>query len=484
MRLRRLVSLTSALILAASTAALAQEVPPKIWDVPFGTPITSLGIDFAEPACGTNGGPPSVVLASFADFAQCATEPDGLREVWFRYDDTLEYLALALRDQVQTVKLAMTKVGDQPAILSFLVDDEGHIRGYRAYTDPAADPRLRYNNQLASATMRAVLGTSWNCSDLPKAEGEGPIEGIFVKQRCELDGDGFHASNETRFYLKPGQAVVDPATGKPMLNAFESSAYLNVVQSAPYPADEKAAPLVEPPPAPAADDKVGMFIAGLSKDCPGCDLSGADLRRRDLTGADLSGATLVATNLHRAILRQVNFKGANLERSDLNVADLTQTDFTGASLVNTMLYGARGTQTLFTGATMTSVRAGAIEIRQGNFEGANLAGADLGQGRLNDAKLARADLSGAYLYQASLIRADLSGAKAGKSAFNLAVLRNANLSNGFFADADFQSANLLAADLSHSDFTHVRFEKANIRDTNRTGTILTGSQMPDGTIAP
>jgi uncharacterized protein YjbI with pentapeptide repeats len=484
MRLRRVVLFVSALVLAMSTAVYAQDVPPKIWDVPLGTPVDSLGVDFVEPACGTDGGPPSIQLASFADFARCAAEPDGLREIWFRYDDTLEYLARALRDPVQTIRLSFTKVGDQPAILSLLVDDQGRIRGYRVHTDPAADPKLRYNNQLASATMRAVLGTAWVCSDLPKAEGEGPIEGIFVKQRCELDGDGFHATNETRFYLKPGQAVVDPATGKPMLNAFESSAYLNVTQATPYPADEETLPLVPAPHVPAAGDKIGMFIAGLSKDCAGCDLSGADLRRRDLTGADLSGAKLVATNLHRAILRQVNFRNADLERADLNVADLTQADFTGANMVSTMLYGARGTQTLFTGATMRAVRAGAIEIRQGNFEGANLTTSDFGQARLNDARLAKADLTGAYFFQASLIRADMEGVKASRTAFNQAVLRDANLSNALFADADFQTANLLAADLSNSDFTHVRFEKANIRDTNRTGTILTGSLMPDGSIAP
>ena len=76
LRLRLLAALT-ALFLATPT--FAQDVPPKIWDVPFGTPIDSLGIDFAEPACGTNGGPPSITLASFSDYTQCPTEAGGLR---------------------------------------------------------------------------------------------------------------------------------------------------------------------------------------------------------------------------------------------------------------------------------------------------------------------------------------------------------------------------------------------------------------------
>lgn len=105
-------------VLFLTAPAFAQDIPPKIWDVPFGTPIDSLGVDFAEPACGTNGGPPSTQLASFADFAQCPTEPDGLREIWFRYDDTIEYLARAVRNPVQAIRFNFTKVGMQPAILS------------------------------------------------------------------------------------------------------------------------------------------------------------------------------------------------------------------------------------------------------------------------------------------------------------------------------------------------------------------------------
>ena len=48
----RLLAALAALLFTAP-AALAQDIPPKIWDIPFGTSIDSLSIDFAEPACGT-----------------------------------------------------------------------------------------------------------------------------------------------------------------------------------------------------------------------------------------------------------------------------------------------------------------------------------------------------------------------------------------------------------------------------------------------
>ena len=482
LRLRSLAALAAFVL---TSPAFAQDIPPKIWDVPFGTPVDGLGVDFVEPACGTNGGPPSIQLASFTDFAQCKPEADGLREIWFRYDDTIEYLARAVRNPVQAIRFNFTKIAMQPAILSFLVDDAGRIRGYRIHTDPGAEPRTRYDHYTASATMRGVLGSEgWACEDLPRAAGESEIEGQFVKQRCTLERDDVTAVNETRFYLKPGQAVVDPATGKPMLNAFESSAYLTVTQTAPYPADDPAAPAQDAPPAPAADDAAGRFLAGLTNDCPGCDLSGADLRRRDLSGGDLSGARLVATNLHRAVLRQAKLANADLERADLNLADITQADFSGANLHQATLFGARGQQTNFAGANLAAVRAGSIDIRQAKFDGATLTSADFGQARLNNVRMVDADLAGAYFYQANLVRADFTGARGQGAAFNQTLLREADLSRSTFRDADFQAANLLEADLTDADFTHVRFERANLRDTVRDGTIFSGSLMPDGTTAP
>lgn len=482
MRLR-LLAVLGALFLSAPT--FAQDIPPKVWDIPFGTPVDALGVDFVEPACGSNGGPPSTKLASFSDFAQCPAEADGLREIWFRYDDTIEYLAQAVRDRVQIIRMAFTKIGMQPAILSFLVDDAGKIRGYQIYTDPAADPRTRYDHHTASPIMRGVLGVEgWTCEDLPRVEGESEIEGQFVKQRCSFASDELSAINETRFYLKPGQAVVDPATGKPMLNAFESSAFVSVRQNAPYPPDDPNLATRPVPPAPAVDDKVGQFLAGLTNDCPGCDLSRSDLRRRDLTGADLTGAKLVATNLHRAILRKAKLGGADLGRADLNLADLTQTDLSGANLKEAVLFGARGAQTNFDKAILSGVRAGSLDIRQGTFEGADMTNGDFGQSRLNGARLIGADLTGAFFFQANLIRADLSGAKALSSIFNESVLREANLSKTQFRDADFEAANLLGADLTDADFTHVRLSQANLRDTTQAGTVFTGSLMPDGSTAP
>ena len=44
------------------------------------------------------------------------------------------------------------------------------------------------------------------------------------------------------------------------------------------------------------------FLSGTTKDCPGCDLRGVNLKRRDLSGADLSGADL---HLRRSARRAI-----------------------------------------------------------------------------------------------------------------------------------------------------------------------------------
>src|SRR5262249_16833835 len=77
-------------------AASGQQVSPKIWDVQFGTPVSELPEeDFVDPACGTNGSAPGIRIDSFDQFERCRAESSGLREVWFRYDDEMEYIARA-----------------------------------------------------------------------------------------------------------------------------------------------------------------------------------------------------------------------------------------------------------------------------------------------------------------------------------------------------------------------------------------------------
>ena len=214
--------------------AEAQEPAPKIWDVKPGTPVGALPLeDFVDPACGTNGGPPSRVLASFAEFGRCPVErATGLHEVWFRYDDEREYIARARRSDLLIREYQANALAGQPIITSLLIDDAGLVQGYRIVNDPRADADTRIDAYGLADLFKGIAGSGLVCTDLPPAEGERPIEDFFVKQSCERKADGEVTRIESRRYYKPGQYAVDPNDSRITENQFESSARLEVYRPA------------------------------------------------------------------------------------------------------------------------------------------------------------------------------------------------------------------------------------------------------------
>jgi hypothetical protein len=214
----------------AGTNVVAQQPAPKIWDVKLGTPIAALPLgEFVDPACGTNGGPPSRVLKSFADFGLCPVEKaTGLHEVWFRYDDEMEYIARARRSDIMIRQYQANSLAGQPIITSLLIDDGGRVEGYRIVNDPRASGSTRIDAYGLSDLFKGMAPPGLVCSDLPAAEGERPIEDWFIKENCELTANGQVTRIETRYYYKPGQYAVDPNDSRLTENQFESSARLEV----------------------------------------------------------------------------------------------------------------------------------------------------------------------------------------------------------------------------------------------------------------
>jgi hypothetical protein len=218
-----------AMALAAGSAP-ARAQAPKIWDIKLGIPISALPLnDFVDTACGTNGGPPALVLKSFYDFAQCKVEPrTGLHEVWFRYDDEMEYVARARRSDIMVRQYQANALAGQPIVTSLLIDDAGIVQGYRVVNDPRADARSRIGAFGLADIFKGMSATPLECVDLPPAEGERPIEDLLVKESCESRSDGFVTRVEARRYYKPGQFAVDPNDSRLNENEFESSARIEV----------------------------------------------------------------------------------------------------------------------------------------------------------------------------------------------------------------------------------------------------------------
>ena len=232
MRLRALILVCTGACLASGAAAQPQERPARaeVWDLKLGTPVAALPDAFADYACGTNGGPPSIPLNGFADFRRCRPDAAGLREVYFRYDDELEYWAKANNFATEIERYSGTKVYDFPVVLSARFDQAGVLQGLRIVSDPRDTTRSRDE----AYTLRNFLTTRfgrdrWSCTDLPPGDGEEPVEGTFIKQDCRksLDGPAL-AMLQTRYFRKKGQYRFDPHSSKETKGEFESTVHFEL----------------------------------------------------------------------------------------------------------------------------------------------------------------------------------------------------------------------------------------------------------------
>jgi hypothetical protein len=203
---------------------------PRIWDLMLGTPIKDLPLnDYVDPACGTNGGPPARTLKGWDEFSLCPKETEtGLHEVWFRYDDEMEYVARARRSEILVRQYQANALNGLPIVTSLLIDDKGTVQGYRVVNDARVDGRTRIN-AFGLGEIFKGMATALECVDLPAGEGERPIEDWFIKENCETKGpDGAITRVQTRRFYKPGQYAVDPNDARLNENEFESSARIEV----------------------------------------------------------------------------------------------------------------------------------------------------------------------------------------------------------------------------------------------------------------
>lgn len=221
---------------ADSPTKTAIEPTFAIFDVKLGAPVSSLpDRDVNDISCGTNGGPPSLLINHFADFAKCTPEKSGLREVYFTYDDELAYIALATQSEYRAYA-AKTAVYAHPAVVSVLISEDGIVRGLRVATDDKASiPDRRLAVWLGRNFEGQYKSYNLTCKDIPPTNGEEPVGGIFVHKVCDGHNDALNQNVEFESQLlrKKGETTFDPVTRKPMPNMFDSRTWLEVVQ-APY----------------------------------------------------------------------------------------------------------------------------------------------------------------------------------------------------------------------------------------------------------
>lgn len=207
----------------------------RIFDVEPGTPISALPLEeFVDPACGTDGGPPSLPLGGFDEFARCPVEgATGLREIWFIYDDEWEYIARAQRDERYILRYSANSFFGQPIITSLLIDDAGVVQGYRVITDPRAPAEVRIEGYTLAGFFKGMFSDApWVCTDLPRDERERPVEGVLIKHACEMRSDRLLVKIEAHHLFKPGQDLrLNPRRTDQAEGDFESWTRLEVYGS-------------------------------------------------------------------------------------------------------------------------------------------------------------------------------------------------------------------------------------------------------------
>ena len=230
---RAIIAVTAVVVLCTGAAG-AENAPERadVWSLKLGTLASELPDDaFVDYACGSNGGPAQQPLAGWSEYEKCRLEPSGLREVYFRYDDELEYRAKAHRAQTMIAQYSGTKVLDFPAIVSVLFDPAGTLAGLRIVTDPQASAQERKKAYTLSNFFKARYGgDGWDCADTPPAPGENPVGTLYINRRCTklVKGD-MRAVLETRFLRNPGQAEFS-GSGKLTVGQFESSTRLELLR--------------------------------------------------------------------------------------------------------------------------------------------------------------------------------------------------------------------------------------------------------------
>ncbi|MSO71889.1 MAG: pentapeptide repeat-containing protein [Alphaproteobacteria bacterium] len=468
---------------AASAVDYAKEAglyAPSVWELKIGAHARELPRDeYIDFACGTNGGPPSIPLRDWREFAKCPVERGtNLREVYFRYDDEPEFWARANGADTQIKVYEYTSVYSVPVIASGLFDENGFLVGLRLVTDPRMPVDVRENAISLNGYLLARFGEEdWTCQDLPRLEGDSEFRNVFIKRSCRRadKATGLNLLLDARYLRRAGQAIIDPVTHIATEGQFESTTRLEMFLPAPI---ENPAAKIAALPVDAASPRDALIAR--ARDCPGCDLTRANLKRADLRGAKLAGANLTLANLHGANLAGADLTGALLTNANVNRADLRRAKLGKSFMHEVMLFDSRLDGADLGGADLTGALAGKIQLTGAKLQGAKLLGVDFRNARLNDADFTGADLTSSWFHDARIERANFTRATLNEAVMWAANLTEANLTGVIAEAVDLYGAMLRGANMSNGNFAYSRLTGANMADAKTEGANWTEADLPIG----
>lgn len=318
------------------------------------------------------------------------------------------------------------------------------------------------------------------------------------------DADADYAALEQQAAEAAGMAAFEqPVTPEPALaddfaELEEIAARLQPGAAPDAPIGLEAAAPDEPeaePEAEVAHSRDSVAAAAAARES----LADADLNGLDLSGLDLSGADLRRSELNGADLKGTLLRGADLTAAQLTGTDCTGADFSGARLDGVDFTDARVPGARFREASIAAAALEGLDLSGLDFQGCkgkapSFVGSALDKAVLRGAELPKVDLSGCSLQEADLrecrilagqfeaanlrgadcTRADLAGLHATEADFTNATLQHANLEAAILEDAVFDGA-----DLSYAVMTRAILSGAGLVETNLSRTELSRAVLDD-----
>ncbi|MDA0857581.1 MAG: pentapeptide repeat-containing protein [Proteobacteria bacterium] len=213
-----------------------------------------------------------------------------------------------------------------------------------------------------------------------------------------------------------------------------------------------------------------------TKECVGCDLTGAYLWKAELGESNLRGV-----DLRGAYLRGANLVGTNFNNAKLNGADLKETNLQKAIFCNTTMPDGSINNNDCKKASQASPEVGVVLsgetakkrlLDTKECAHCNLDKVDLREADLRGVDLRNVSLTKAYLWKANLEGANLEGANLKYTNLELANLEGTNLKNTSLENARLVETKLTRANLLNANISNIQTFKTEFCETI----------MPDGSI--
>lgn len=198
---------TLALALTMATLGAASAVAGDVREFTVGLSVDQLpDTGYLGFTCGGHEGEEGQAIADWGSFRDCPPGPQGLREVFFRYDDS----------GVISEDFEGTMVAGHPVLISLLIGDDGIVEGLRVASDPGARDYHRRRARMLSGMVKTRFGfTGWRCVNTPAGDGEFEIGGLYINERCEKDLGGRRIVLLSQFFRSYG------ATGESTVSAAQ-----------------------------------------------------------------------------------------------------------------------------------------------------------------------------------------------------------------------------------------------------------------------